>query len=73
MNDWQKLIEIYADGKRICNCRRAYSTLRVNGAWLGEKRVDHWACEGGCGSAQMIAQDYVAEQVVKELKLAEMK
>jgi hypothetical protein len=66
MNHWQKLIEIYANGKKICNCRRAYSTLRENGAWLDKKQIDWWVCEGGCGSAQMMAQDHVAEQILYE-------
>jgi hypothetical protein len=72
MNDWQKLIEIYAKDKKICNCRRAYRTLRVNGAWLDGKQIDCWVCEGGCHSAQIIAQDRVAEQVLKHLKSAEV-
>ena len=66
MNHWQNLIEIYADGKKICNCRRAYSTLRENGAWLGDKQIDCWVCEGGCHSAQIIAQDFVAQQILNE-------
>jgi hypothetical protein len=67
MNHWQKLIEMYADDKKICNCRRAYYTLYKNSAWLGDKQIDSWKCKGGCGSAQMIAQDYVAKQVLKSL------
>ena len=71
--DFQKLIERYADGKPICNCRDAYykpigrgCIRRGDGNY--EWREDLPACEYGCEYNRERAKEYVAERVVEELK-----
>jgi len=72
MTHWQKLIKRYVQDKKICNCGRAYETLHKDGAILGGKKIDNWACAGGCQAAQFNAKEYVAKQVLNELKSAEV-
>ena len=67
-NEWEKLIERYADGKPICNCRQAYYTPCGHGIDAnGNRRTDMPCCQYGCQANQYSVKDYIAQRVLKEL------
>jgi hypothetical protein len=71
------LLVRYADGRTLCNCRRAYEK--------SNKAGDHWwTCVGvprpkpstrydpnkgcGCSAAQIYATQYIAEKALEEIE-----
>lgn len=71
MTDWEKLIERYAEGKTVCNCRQAYykpcgeGLIVVSGQMV--RKTDMLVCEHGCGATQINAREYVAKRVLADL------
>jgi|HubBroStandDraft_4_1064222.scaffolds.fasta_scaffold482892_1 hypothetical protein len=67
MTPWQQLIERYAGGREICNCRSAYYTncgeAYVNGKFIN----DYPTCQYGCSSNQITARDYIAQRILEDL------
>lgn len=67
INNFEKLIERYADGRQICNCRNAYYE-NCGHAIKGDKEVfDYPACNHGCSANQISAKEYIADRVVQDL------
>lgn len=67
---WEKLIERYCPpDKQICNCRDAYYTLVVDGAYRDGKLEPAWRCEFGCQANKAAAREFVAKAVIKEFNL----
>ena len=67
---YQVLLERYADGQKLCNCRTAYRTECPGGGicgLCGPKTPHHDYCKGGCGTAVIRAREHVALGVTKEL------
>jgi hypothetical protein len=68
-DEWRKLIKRYANGKPLCNCDEAYYTPCGKGYdETGARRDDMLACEWGCQANQHAVKDYIAGQVLTELK-----
>lgn len=68
--DFEQLVERYADGRPICNCRQAYYTPCGEGIdAVGNKRTDLPACAGGCSANKIGAKEYIAARVVAEFNL----
>jgi len=65
---FQKLIERYAKGKTICNCREAYYENCGEGHVDGEYRTDIPICKHGCSANQIAAKEYVAAMALHELE-----
>lgn len=57
----------YADGRELCNCRRAYYSNTGRGWYNGECRDDMKHCAHGCSSNQIRAEDEVARRAAEEL------
>ena len=74
VTNWQKLVERYADGKPICNCRNAYTSPTGNGfAWNEEHgallyKTDLLECKHGCSANQIAAKEYIAGRIIAELE-----
>ena len=65
---WPKLIERYADGREICNCRHAYLTKCGTVTMAsGEVIRNYPICKYGCQSNQTIAQEEIAKKMAIEL------
>lgn len=65
---WRQLVEKYADGRPICNCKDAYYTPCGHGIdEKGQHRTDMLACAYGCSSNQLTARDEIAGRVLLEL------
>lgn len=69
---WRLLVERYANGRPICNCRNAYySTEEVTerrttgGPFITSTR--HF-CDGGCQANQYLVRDRIAEKVLEEIQ-----
>lgn len=72
LEPWEQLIERYADGRPICNCRHAYYSKCGKGIIVKEdgsleKFTDGLACEYGCSANQIYARDYIAKRVLADL------
>ena len=67
-NEWQTLIERYADGQPICNCGDAYYwPVGKSIDAEGNCRTDMLSCRYGCSANQLDARDYIAHRVVRDL------
>jgi hypothetical protein len=67
-SNWKKLIEKYADGRPICNCRCAYYSPTGRGIdGVGIWRTDMLVCEHGCSANQITARDEIAGRVIADL------
>ncbi len=53
---WERLVEKYAKGRRICNCRQAYFVFK-DGAYT---------CQYGCATNQLVAKETIAVEILKE-------
>jgi hypothetical protein len=67
MTDWEILVERYAEGRPICNCRQAYYSPCGEGIVNGERRSDLLVCKHGCSANQLDARDHVAKCVLDRL------
>ena len=71
---WEALVERYADGRPLCNCRQAYySPCGVGSAFNPatgkyENRTDLLVCKHGCQSNQIAAKNEIAEKIVEEME-----
>lgn len=71
--NFEKLIIKYAGRKKICNCGEAYLT-NCGIAWIPDGKGDwkkvtnHPVCNYGCSANQIIAKEYIAMRVRKDLK-----
>ncbi len=68
---WEELIEQYADGRQICNCRQAYYTpcghgIDAEGVW----RTDMMACQYGCSANIYGVRADIAKRVLNDLSPA---
>lgn len=74
MNEWKQLIERYADGKPICNCRQAYYEPCGHGSVWDDglaryvDKTDLLACRSGCEVNVYRVRDYIAQRVLADLK-----
>lgn len=66
-SNFEKLIERYADGREICNCRDAYYTNCGHARVNGREIFNHPTCQHGCSAAQINAKEYIADRVMAEL------
>jgi hypothetical protein len=55
-DDWSELIERYADGRKLCNCRQAYYD-------------ENGQCKHGCQANQYNLKDEIARRVLEELAI----
>ena len=55
---WEKLIEIYADGRKICNCGKAY---------YSEDKNHNLFCAYGCSANCEFAKEDIAKRVLSDL------
>lgn len=67
--NFEKLIEYYADGRQVCNCRNAYYKNCGHGIDGGVERHDLPTCEHGCSANQIRAKEYIADRVVADLTI----
>ena len=67
---WQALVERYADGRPLCNCRDAYYSTGGKYSLGGVEHNDGLYCKGGCNAAWYEARQHVARSVIAELKEA---
>lgn len=65
-DDWERLIDRYADGRPICNCRQAYYSPTGHGIVNGVERTDILDCEYGCSANQISAKRYIATRVLQD-------
>ncbi len=66
MSYWEKLIEKYADGRPICNCRMAYRS-KGGKYWKGGKEFnDGLFCKHGCAANIYAVKEFIAEQVLAD-------
>ena len=68
-SNYEKLVERYADGKQLCNCRQAYYTNCGHGYKDGIDRTDLPTCQHGCSSNQITATEYIADKICEEFKI----
>lgn len=72
MSAFKQLVVRYANGRQICNCGDAYLTNCGKGYILGDHGSryveDLPVCRYGCSANQITAKEFIAEQVLKELK-----
>jgi len=67
-NNWQALVNRYANGRTVCNCGEAYYTPCGHGIDSnGIHRTDMLACKYGCSANQIFAKEEIAELVLIEL------
>lgn len=70
------LLARYADGKKLCNCSRAYysegGAYWTTGPNGGTERHDGQYCEGGCRANQYGVLDYLAERIGEDMAPAVM-
>ena len=70
---FNELIERYADGMKICNCREAYyhpigrGSRCIKGEWTEHSDMD--ACYGGCSTNKIRTKYYIAKRVAYDLKM----
>lgn len=73
---WERLVERFADGRPVCNCRQAYYTrnpnphsnpiYRLDGVIIGYGEPP-LHCAHGCSANKLQARDEIAERVEKLL------
>lgn len=69
-NAWERLVERFADGRGICNCRQAYTTP-CGVAFRDGERIENWpVCRYGCQAAQLDAKHDIATRVERLLSTA---
>lgn len=74
MSNFEKLIERFAEGRQICNCRKAYYTPCGHGIDRdGSYSTTMNVCKHGCSSAQIEATEYIAKKVIELLDDKEQK
>ena len=64
--NFEKLIERYSEGRKICNCKQAYYTNNGHARINGVDVYDYPVCDHGCSSNQIRAKEYIADRVVEE-------
>lgn len=66
---WEELVERFAEGRPLCNCRQAYLTPCGQGIdGSGRERTDMLACQYGCSANQIFARDEIAQKLLSMLK-----
>ena len=77
MTAWETLIKRYKGKKTICNCGQAYYT-NCGEASIFDVKKGKWItiqdapiCKNGCSANQLNAKEFIAREVLKELKRLE--
>ncbi len=65
-SSFARLIERYADGRTICNCRESYLSPCGHAIVNGKEVFDAPTCKHGCTTNLIQAKYYVADRVVAE-------
>lgn len=68
---WKALIEHFADGKEICNCRNAYyatdGDYQIDKGSGWETHHDGRYCPNGCNANQYDAKEYIAKIIIEDI------
>jgi hypothetical protein len=71
LTGFEKLVEIYANGKPICNCGQAYYSPCGEGYVNGQHRKDLLCCKDGCSANLIDAKELIADQMQNDIKRLE--
>ena len=66
---WETLIERFAGGQPICNCRQAYYSMTGEAMVAGTREIlkNQPVCQYGCSTNCLRARDHVARKVLELL------
>lgn len=68
---WRALVERYADGRPICNCREAFAVMVEAVGLDGEPVRVVKKCEDGCSAALIRAKHEIGRRALEEITARE--
>lgn len=69
---FETLVEIFANGRQICNCRQGYLTnCGVGIDSQGNRREDMPACKYGCSANQLDTKNEIAHHCLSLIEESE--